>query len=172
MVASSTALLASASLDLGSKLLGVQADAAVSRARTAYQQYSNTMVDLSVGMQEDNITLNEILYNKASAAQAAQIQESGMTALGEAEVSAAAAGVTGKSVQVSEAHIQGNAAAAEVQRQRDYKFAMLGFDAQRRNVALTGAMQKDYSNYASSSGTAILGAVLSSGSKLFSALGV
>ena len=119
--------------------------------RRAFQRYSNTMVDLSNSINQDSITLNEIQFAEASTQQAVQIQEQGMTATGSIEAAAGAAGVRGNSVSVGLVHTLGAAASAEYNREREFKYAMLGFSAQRTSSAMNAAMQKDYSQYSGGS---------------------
>lgn len=137
---------------IGSVLSGFLGQESSAKAQKAYQKYSNTMVDLSNATAQDAITLNEIQYIDMSAQQAKGIQTSAMAAQGTLAATAAAAGVRGNSVAVSANRITGNAMSAELNRQREFKYAMLGFDQQRVNSAMAAAMQKDYTMYSGGSG--------------------
>lgn len=124
---------------------------ATAKSQRAYQNYSNSMVDLSNSANQDAITLNEIQYIDVSTQQAKSIQTSGMTAAGSVEANAAGAGVRGNSVQVNMTHVEGSAASAEYNREREFKYAMLGFDQQRRSSAMFASMQKKHSTFAGGS---------------------
>lgn len=144
---------------------------ATSKAKRAYQEYTNTMVNFSNAASQDAITMNEIMYNVASTDKAKTIQEGGMAAEASLEASAAAAGVAGNSVEVAKSHVEGNAALAEFTRQRDYKFAMFGFDTQRKSAALSAATSKDLSDYSAGDSAQSWAAVLKGGYSIASILG-
>ena len=147
--------IGSAASGFGSSLLGMLGADQTAAAQKAWQKYSNTMTTLSNAISQDSLTLNEIQYIDASAQQAGKIQKQGMAALGALEASAGAAGVRGNSVSVQSAHITGSAATAEANRQREFKYAMLGFDAQRLNSAMTAEMNKSYSTPAGGNSSAV-----------------
>lgn len=119
--------------------------------KKAFQEYSNSMTDLSNAVNQDSITLNQIQYIDASTQQSGKIQTQGMTAAGSIQATAGAAGVRGNSVQVNLAHVEGTAAAAGYNREREFKYAMLGFDQARTTSTLTTAMNKKYSTFAGGS---------------------
>lgn len=130
---------------------------------TAFQNYSNSMTDLSNAVNQDSITLNQIQYIDASAQQSGKIQTQGMTAAGSVEANAAASGVRGNSVNVNLTHVEGSAASAEYNREREFKYAMLGFDQARTTSVVKAAMNKKYSTFAGGSllqsGVSSLGSV-------------
>lgn len=170
MSASTAGMYGSAITAFGSGITSLIASNKQAKAMKAWQSYQNQMVNLSNAANQDAITTNEILYNKASAENAKNIQLGGMQAEGSAEVSAASAGVKGKSVDVSLAHIKGNAAYAENQRQREFIFKSLGFDVSRKTSALSGQMMMDLSDYSISSASQ-WASMFNTGSKIASILG-
>ena len=139
--------LGSGMMSLGQTWSNYFAEETKAANQRAYQSWSNSMTDLSNAVNQDAITLNQIQYIDASAQQANDIQEKGMTAAGAVQANAAAAGVRGNSVQVNMAHIEGAAASAEYIRQREFKYALLGFDQSRTTSTLMTAMNKNYSTY-------------------------
>ena len=135
-------------LSLGASMLSgfmsYQADKAAAKAKRAWQAYSNTMIRLSDAQNQNAITTNEILNQQASTDQAIGIKESNILTTAQAEVSAAAAGVKGRSVDMVMLDINRNAAVAERQRETSLINANLSFDQQRRSSSLQAAMQQDY----------------------------
>jgi len=132
-------------LNMASAFGSYQADKASSKAARAWQAYSNTMTRLSDAVNQNSITTNEILSNQASADQAIGIKQSNILTQAQAEVSAAAAGVKGVSVDDVMKDINRNAAVAENARQNDLAASHLAFDQQRRSSSMSAAMQQDYS---------------------------
>lgn len=132
-------------LSLISSAFKYSAAAKEAKAKEAYQKYHNSMVQLSAASQQNSVTLNEIMYNEASADQALQIQKGGITSSGTIEASAAAAGVKGNSVYLSMLDVKRNAVQAEYKRAATFKNAMLSFDAQRQNIAFGAVMNRDNS---------------------------
>lgn len=132
-------------LNMASAFGSYQADKAASKAARAWQAYSNTMLRLSDGINQNAITTNEILSEQAFADQAIGIKQSNILTQAQAEVSAAAAGVKGTSVDDVMRDINRTAAVAENQRQNNLAAARLSFDAQRQNSAMSAAQQQDYS---------------------------
>jgi len=136
-------------LSLGLNLLGgyAQYNAAKTQAKAqrAWQQYSNTMVRLSDAVNQNAITTNEILSQQAFADQAINIKQSNILTEAQAQVSAAAAGVKGNSVDDVMLDINRNAANAENQRQNDLAASYLTFDQQRQSSSMSAAMSQDYS---------------------------
>lgn len=138
-------MAASAGLNALSAINQYGADKAKAKAQQAWQDYSNRMVDLSATVSQNAITTNELLSADAFTNQAMQIQRGGMLAEAQAKVSAAAAGVKGNSVNRGVTHVLANAASREAERQEQFRVAQLGFTQQRTQVAMSAAMQKDYS---------------------------
>jgi hypothetical protein len=132
-------------LNLASAFGSYQADKAAAKAAQAWQAYSNTMLRLSDGLNQNAITTNEILSQQAFADQAIGIKQSNILTQAQAEVSAAAAGVKGTSVDDVMRDINRSAAVAENKRQNDLNASYLAFDQQRQSSAMSAAMQQDYS---------------------------
>lgn len=134
---------------VGSKFLGGLGDyanaKAESKAKRAWQRYSNTMVRLSDGINQNAITVNEILASDASAQQAFDIQVGELQAGSSTEVAAAASGVKGRSVTAALYDVQRNANIAEARRQEELKNTYLSIDQQRISSAMSAAMQQDHS---------------------------
>lgn len=131
-------------LNFASAFGSYQADKAASKAARAWQAYSNTMVRLSDAVNQNAITTNEILSMQTFADQAIGIKQSNILTTAQAEVSAAAAGVKGVSVDDVMRDINRTAAVAENQRQNDFAAANLQFDQQRQSSVMSAAMQQDY----------------------------
>lgn len=147
-------------LNLAGGYMSYQADKASAKAAKAWQAYSNTMARLSDGINQNAITTNEILSEQAFADQAIGIKQSNILTQAQAEVSAAAAGVKGISVDDVHRDINRNAAVAENQRQNNLVAARLSFDQQRLSSSMSAAMQQDYSYIPSPKlGSYLLGAV-------------
>lgn len=122
-----------------------QADKAQAKAQKAYQAYKNAMARLSDATTQNVITENQIATNEAFADQAVGIKQQNLLSVAQAEVSAAAAGVTGRSVNQVQLNINRSAALAERQRQNDMTNSNLSFAGQRQQSAQAAANAQDYS---------------------------
>lgn len=122
-----------------------QGDAATSKAKRAWQKYSNTMLSLSNAMQQNSITTNQLLASDAFTNQAIQLKKEGIMTSAATEVAAAAAGVKGRSVNLAMRDVKRNAANREAERQEGFKNTMLAVSQQRQNASMSAAMQVDYS---------------------------
>ena len=121
------------------------ADKDQSKAQRVWQQYSNTMTDLSDAMMQNAITQNEVMALEASTDLGMDIQTDSLEAEGMAEVAAAAAGVKGRTVRQAKLDISRSASIAEGRRTRSLANQFLSFDQQRRTSRMTAAMKKNYS---------------------------
>lgn len=121
-----------------------EADKEEAKAKLAWQKYSNTMTRLSDAMNQNAITENEIITMDAFAEQALDIKKGLLATTASAEVSAAAAGVKGRSVNQSLFDIQRNANIAEGRRQQSLQNAFASFDQQRQSSAMSAALNQDY----------------------------
>lgn len=121
-----------------------QADKAQWKAQTAWKKYQNTMVNLSNAINQNAITTNEVLAQKAFADQALKIKQGGIITQARVEVAAAAAGVKGRTVNQAMFDVQRNAANRERERQDSFVAANLAFDQQRLQSSMSAAMQQDY----------------------------
>jgi hypothetical protein len=138
-------MAASAGLNLLGAANSYAADKAQSKAQRAWQAYTNKMVDLSATVSQNAITTNELLAHDAFANQAFQLRKDTILTRAKVEASAAGAGVKGRSVNLAMRQVLGNAASREAERQENFRVTELGFDQQRMQVAMSAAMQKDYS---------------------------
>jgi hypothetical protein len=120
------------------------ADKARAKADQAYQAYKNAMARISDATTQNVITENQIATNQAYGDQAVGIKQQNILSVAQAEVSAAAAGVKGRSVNQVQLNINRSAALAERQRQNDMKNANLSFAGQRQQSAQAAANAQDY----------------------------
>lgn len=148
-------------------ILGYQADKEQSKAQRVWQQYSNTMTDLSDAMMQNAITQNEIFAMEASTDLAQDIQIDVLQAEGAAEVAAAAAGVKGVSVRQVQFDIHRTASIAEGRRTRSLANQFLSFDQQRATSVMTAEMKKSHSFIPKPSASSYL---LGTAGKIFGAL--
>lgn len=121
------------------------ADKANAKAQKAYQAYKNAMARLSDATTQNVITENQIATNEAFGDQAVGIKQQNLLSVAQAEVSAAAVGVTGRSVNQVQLDINRSAAVAERQRQNDMTNSNLSFAGQRQQSAQAAANAQDYS---------------------------
>ena len=126
-------------------LMNYGADKASAKAAQAMQAYRNTMTRLADGVNQNAITTNEILSQQAFADQGIQLQRGAILTLARTQVTAAAAGVKGRSVNQAVFDVDRNAAMAERNRQISLNNANLAFDQQRLNSSLSSVMQQDNS---------------------------
>lgn len=113
------------------------------RSKRAWQRYKNAMLRISGGQAQNAINTNQNMAVDRSSIQAFEIDKSEFSTLASAEVAAAAADVTGRSVNQTMFQIQGNAASAQAARERDLAAQLLGFQQQRQQVEMQVAMQTD-----------------------------
>lgn len=114
-------------------------------AKQAWQSYKNTMTQLSNANNQNTITTNENIQRKASVDQAFDIDRSEYLTSAQAEVSAAASGTAGRSVNAVQFDIERNASFAQSQRQNDLSAQYLQDDNSRQQSAFQAANQMDYS---------------------------
>lgn len=121
------------------------ADKHAFKAQTLVREYNNTMVRLSDAQNQNAITTNQLLASQAFADEAIQIKRGSLITQAKTEVSAAAAGVKGRSVNQAMFAVMRNASEREYQRQVNMASANLAFDQQRRGSAMGAQMQQDFS---------------------------
>lgn len=115
------------------------------KTQRKWQAYNNALVRLQNGMNQNAITTNEgMAVERASEAEYA-IRKSEYITKASAEVSAAATGTTGRSVNAVLFDVGRNAAKASADKQRDLDYQMLGFQQQREQSNLQTEMQIDNS---------------------------
>lgn len=137
--------LAAAGMQVGSAIMNYQADKATAKAQQAFQKYRNTMTQLSNALAQNAITSNELIEMEQSKRDALTIQQDYQTAAGDTQVQAGASYTAGRSVSRSMHELKLSAQAAETVRQENLINAWQGYDAQRKNAAMSAAMQQDYS---------------------------
>lgn len=113
------------------------------------QEYKNKMTMLSAAQQQNTITQNVTSAIQSSANEAADIQKKVQEATGSAEVSAAATGTTGRSVDMVQTSVQRAGASQEYARQQQLQNVFDSADTQRQNVAMQAVMQQDLNWYQS-----------------------
>lgn len=111
------------------------------------QEYRNKMTMLSAAQQQNTITQNVTSAIQSSAVVATDIQKKVQEATGSAEVSAAATGTTGRSVEMVNSSIERAGAAQEYSRQQQLQQVFDSADTQRQNVAMQAVMQQDLNWY-------------------------
>lgn len=111
----------------------------------AYQKYQNTMTQLSASVADNGINDNEVFSNQAFAQEGMQIQKQDAISVAQAQVQAAASGVTGTSVNDTLTDINRQSGQAESQREDQLTQSWTAFDAQRQNTAMTAATKMNYS---------------------------
>ena len=116
------------------------------KADKKWKKYQNTMLALSAAQSQNAITTNQSQATMASAVEALEIDKAVITQRGDATVQAAAAGVGGNSVASSVRAVERSGAVAEYARQEDLRNAYLGFDYERRNIAMSAKMGEN-TNY-------------------------
>lgn len=121
------------------------ADKATAKASKAYQAYKNAMARISDATTQNVITENQIATNQAYGDQSVGIKQQNLLSVAQSEVSAAAAGVKGRSVNQVQLDINRSAALAERQRQNDMTNSNLSFAGQRQQSAQSAANAQDYS---------------------------
>lgn len=150
-------------LSFSGKLLGGVLNYGAARqeakAKKAVQAYTNKMVSLSNAMSQNSINVNQIFEQSALIQEGVNIQANQIQAQGSAEVQAAAAGVSGGSVNDTMLTISREAAKAEYNRSELFKQKSLQYDYQRMNINMQAATQRDFSYIAKPS---ILGSILGS----------
>lgn len=132
---------------------GIQAD-----MQEASQAYSNTMRNIAANQAINDVTQNEVMAGDANRRLEVQLQQSGLQDRGNAEVSAAAAGVAGSSVTSVLQGLRRGALQAQHARMRNFQSQERAADKQRGNIQLAAIMGEDISVIQRpSAGTALLG---------------
>jgi hypothetical protein len=139
-------LAAQLGMSIASNAAQAGANSAQYKADKKWQKYKNTMLSLSAAQSQNAVTTNITQETLASAVQALEIEKATVTQRGDAVVQAAAAGVKGNSVNSAVRAVERSGAEAEYARALDLKNQYLGFDYQRRDIALSAKMGKD-TNY-------------------------
>ena len=139
------AFAASAGMNAVGGLFQYGADKAAAKAAKAQQRYRNAMTNLSNAINQDSITVNEIMSNDAFARQGVEIQQDYQQSFGSTQVAAASAGTGGRSVTRSLFQLKQSRDIAEGIRKQNLTDSWIAFDIQRTNSAMSAAMQQDHS---------------------------
>lgn len=134
-----------AALSAAQALSSYGAAKSTAKAQQAYQVYKNAMARISDATTQNVITENQIATNEAYGDQAVGIKQQNILSTAQAEVSAAAAGVKGRSVNQVQLDINRSAALAERTRQNEMAASNLSFAGQRQQSAQSAANAQDYS---------------------------
>ena len=110
-----------------------------------WQDYKNTMVSLSNANNQSTLNMNEAMATENSAKQAFAIERSEYLTSAQAEVSAAASGTAGRSVNAVMFDVERNATMAQTRRKSDLDAQYLQIDNQRTQSAFQAASAHDYS---------------------------
>lgn len=134
--------LGSAAFSAHSKLTvdNIQAD-----MRQAAQAYSNEMRSMASAQQINAVTEAQVHEGDASQRLSATIQQRALQDRGAAEVSAAAAGVSGGSVDQAMLGLRRSAMQAQYARKRNLHSSQLSAASQKSNITQSGIMGKDVS---------------------------
>lgn len=132
-------------MNVGSSLLQYGAESAQAKAQRMWQAYSNKMTRLSDANNQNAITQNEVMTMRSYVDQAIDIKQDALSTAGSITVSAAAAGVKGRSVNQTLFDAARSASVAEGRRQMALQDAFLSFDQQRRQSAFSSALNQDHS---------------------------
>lgn len=131
-----------AALRQGTSFIQAQKDA---DAKRAWQEYKNTMLQMSGANNQNILTTNANIARNSSSEQAFQISRSEYLTSAQAEASAAASGTGGRSVNDVMFDIERNASFAQSRRKQDLENQYLQIDNQRQQTAFQVASQMDYS---------------------------
>lgn len=129
-------------LAMGAKYLG---DKAQNKAQKKLQAYKNKMTNIANSINQNTITSNTTLAIQQSAKQAVFMRKDELSSLGASAVSAAAAGVRGKSVNASLIKVKQNAAGLEKQRADDLQGYFYQATNQRLSSSLSAVQNQDLS---------------------------
>lgn len=108
-----------------------------------WQAYNNALVRLQNAQNQNAITTNEGMATERASEAEYAIRKSEYITKGSAEVSAAATGTIGRSVDLVLFDIGRNAAKASADKARDLGYQMLGFQQQRESSNLQTEMNID-----------------------------
>ena len=119
---------------------------AMAKYQRGIQRYNNKMVNLSNAMNQNAITDNLSTQRSKFARMAVDLEASKLASVASAEVSAAAANMSGNSVKQTIMDIQSHAAGKEFNRKTELNSMLAAGDQQRNNSSMSAKMQQSY-NY-------------------------
>lgn len=111
----------------------------------AAQEHANSMRKISSAQQQNSVTLEEANIQDNSVRLGTSIQEQAMKDRGAAEVSAAAAGVAGGSVDQALLGLRRSATQAQDARMRNMTSQLYATEQQRKNIRIAGVLGQDNS---------------------------
>lgn len=135
-------MAAQAGMAVASSAISASAKGEEYKVNKKLMKYENLMTAISAGQSQNAITTNLTLAMEQNAEQGFLIQKNEIMAEGAARVEAAAAGVSGGSVNSTMRQIQRNAAQGQYFRKRQLAGIFLESDAQRQQVATQAALSK------------------------------
>ncbi len=130
-------------LDIGTSVTSFANQSIASSLQAKLQKYRNRMLEVSAAMNRRVITLNEIATRDASIRMSWELQKTGAQDQGSAEVSAAAAGVSGNNVDATMRGLRSSALGAQAARKSRFKQEMRSHFNERINNNVGAIMGKD-----------------------------
>lgn len=115
------------------------------KMQEAAQAHSNAMRRVSSAQQQNTVTLEEAQIQDKSVRLGAALQEQSMKDRGAAEVSAAAAGVSGGSVNQALVGLKRSAIKAQSARMENMTSQLYATEQQRKNIRVAGVLGQDVS---------------------------
>lgn len=107
------------------------------------QAYRNTMSKLSAARSMNAVTVNEARSHDAATQADVMIQQQSMRDQARQEVDAAAAGVTGNSVEMAARDLRASAGRARFAQKRQHHQQMAEMGAQRQSIAIAAITNQD-----------------------------
>lgn len=107
------------------------------------QAYRNTMSKLSAARSMNAVTVNEVRSRDAATQADVMIQQQSMRDTARQEVDAAAAGVTGNSVEMAARDLRASAGRARFAQKRQHHQQMAEMGAQRQSIAIAAITNQD-----------------------------
>ena len=126
--------------------LGQYASASIqTKLQRSMQEYRNTMSQLSAARAKNAVTINENRAQDAATQAEQMIQRQAIQDQGRQAVDAAAAGVTGNSVEMAARDLRASAGRASYAQERQHQQAMAEMGEQRKSIAIGAIMNQDIS---------------------------
>lgn len=107
------------------------------------QAYRNTMNRLSAARSENAVTVNQVRTRDAAVQAATMIQRQAITDQAQAEVDAAAAGVTGNSVEMAVRDLKASAGRARYAQERQANQQLAELREQKTSIAISAITNTD-----------------------------
>lgn len=152
-------MYASMGLTVAQGVTGFLNEGIASKLARSMQKFRNEMTMLTAAMNNDVILQNQIRTRDASVALAFDIELRSAKDRGKAEVSAAAAGVSGASVDATMRNLRGSALRAQAARKSRTAQEMQGHAQERRNNNVSAILGRDIQVIARPSALTHLGGI-------------